>query len=441
MKRIFYALLTLVVVLSAMAILPVTASAVGTSIAKRTASAGYEGGRFEVRIQVPKENTSASNSTTTRENVVVTDYISKWMILDTTTIKVIDNNLGKSIWKSTDGWLITENRPTSQETPVVVEEIPIERYAEGGTKVLGNRSGSIYKVTWYVNDGTMHENSNYTLVYEATIDTQEPGFEYNANYPVNGNTTISYREKSGDEITKVIEDIPVPEVIMFKEETPPTTEATEPLPTETKPTTTKPTEPTKATEPTVPTKAPEETKATEPETEPTTKPTEPETIDIKGKVIWKDQKDKYGERPRSTTVNLVVNGIEVDYTIVTAEDDWRYAFENIRKYDAKGRKITYTITEDEVANYDTIIKGYNITNNFLGVKPQSTEPTETTEATTEPETESTIEETTQPEIQENINEEKEDTKKSSGTGIFIWILVIANIALIVTVIILIKNRR
>lgn len=423
MKRIFYALLALVVVLSAMAILPVTASAIGTSIAKRTASAGYEGGRFEVRTQVPKDN-STTNSNTTRENVVVTDYISKWMILDTTTIKVIDNNLGKSIWKSTDGWLITENRPTSQEAPVVVEEIPIERYAEGGSKVSGNRSGSIYKITWYVNDGTMQENSNYTLVYEVTIDTQENGFEYNANYPVNGDTTISYREKSGDEITKVIEDIPVPEVIIIKEEIPPTTEATEPPPTETKPT-----EPTKATE------------ATEPETEPTTKPTEPETIDIKGKVIWKDQKDKYGERPRSTTVNLVVNGIEVDYTIVTAEDDWRYAFENVRKYDAKGRKITYTITEDEVANYDTIIKGYNITNNFLGVKPQATEPTETTEATTEPETEPTIEETTQPEIQETINEEKEDTQKSSGTGILTWILVIANIALVVTVIILIKKRR
>lgn len=393
MKRILYALFALVAVICSIAVMPITTSAAGKSIAVKSATPLQEEGRFEVKIQVPGSDIYS--------NVVVTDYMSKWVNLDTNTIKLIDSNLSTTIWTSTEGWLISENRPTAQEKPIVVAALSSEKYAEGGSRVIGNETGTVYKLTWYVKDSAVAQNHSYSLVYEIAIDTQETGFQYDVNYPVNGNTTISYKETYGEEVTKVVEDIPVPEVMVVKEETPETTEPTE---------TTTPT--TEATEPT-------ET------TQPETKPTEPETININGKVIWKDKNDKYGKRPKCITVNLITNGVEADYQIVTEKDNWKYTFKNVAKYDAKGRKITYTISEDEVANYETKIKDYNITNTY--VEPE--EPT--TESTTEPETE--------PETQETINtDEKNTDTTSSKTGTLILILLIV---LVILIIILIVKKR
>lgn len=268
-------------------------------------------------------------------DVVVTDYMSKWVNLDTTTIKVVDNNSGTTIWTSTDGWLISGNRPTSQESPVVVEEVPSDKYEEGGQNVVGNESGTIYKLTWYVKDNAMLRNHNYSLVYEVDVDTQETGFKYDTDYPANGNTTIEYTEKEGDEITPVKEEIPVPDVIVTEPE-PPTTEATEP---ETEPPT---------------------TETTEPETE----PTESETIDIKVTKTWKDQNDKYGKRPSKITINLMANGTKVASRVITEKDNWQGVFKNMPKYDSEGNKIVYTVSENKVANYTTVVNGYNIVNTY-----------------------------------------------------------------------------
>lgn len=42
-------------------------------------------------------------------------------------------------------------------------------------------------------------------------------------------------------------------------------------------------------------------------------------------------------------------------------DDWKYQFTNLPKFE-NGNEIVYTITEDAVEGYDTIINGFNITN-------------------------------------------------------------------------------
>ncbi|MBQ2937677.1 MAG: hypothetical protein IJE05_02180 [Clostridia bacterium] len=149
-------------------------------------------------------------------DVVVTDYMSKWVNLDTTTIKIVDNNAGETIWTNADGWLISENRPIAQEVPVVVEKVSSDAYAEGGSDVTGNKNGTIYKLIWYVKDGAMLRNNNYSLIYEVDVDIKEKGFKYNTNYPANGNTTIDYTEKNGDKATEVTEDIVVPNVIVDK---------------------------------------------------------------------------------------------------------------------------------------------------------------------------------------------------------------------------------
>ena len=151
----------------------------------------------------------AELSKTPFNNVVVSDYMSKWVNLDPSTLATVDNRTNTTIWTASDGWLINENRPTAQEIPVVAELVDPADYEAGGADVIGNASGDIYKLTWYVKDGAMVRSDNYTLRYEVTVDTIEPGFSYNQNYPSNGNTDLLYTDENGVDQSVVVT---VPEV-------------------------------------------------------------------------------------------------------------------------------------------------------------------------------------------------------------------------------------
>ena len=142
-------------------------------------------------------------------NVVVTDYMSKWVNLDADSIKVVDNTTEKIIWTIADGWTITEGIPTQAEPPVVVEKVEAGDYEAGGADVIGNTNGDIYKITWSVKDGALLRADSYSLVYNVTIDTEEEGFQYNESYPANGNTYMDYTDENGEE---QVEDIDVPDV-------------------------------------------------------------------------------------------------------------------------------------------------------------------------------------------------------------------------------------
>ena len=89
----------------------------------------------------------------------------------------------------------------------------------------------------------------------------------------------------------------------------------------------------------------------------------PETTEVSGTKTWADNDDQDGKRPDSITVNLLANGTVVDTKTVTADDNWSYSFTDLPKYD-NGNEITYTVTEDTVADYTTAYDGYNITNSY-----------------------------------------------------------------------------
>ncbi len=139
---------------------------------------------------------------------VITDYMSKWVNLDASTLKVIDNNTGAVLWSAKDGWL-TANQPTAKNPPVVVEKVDPADYAAGGDDVIGNTSGDIYKLTWYLKDGALLRSDDFRLSYEVTVDTKEEGFVYEIDYPANGNTFIEYKDDEGN---KKGNDIEVPNV-------------------------------------------------------------------------------------------------------------------------------------------------------------------------------------------------------------------------------------
>ncbi|MBJ8350445.1 Cna B-type domain-containing protein, partial [Streptococcus zalophi] len=87
----------------------------------------------------------------------------------------------------------------------------------------------------------------------------------------------------------------------------------------------------------------------------------PSTTKVVGKKTWDDADNKDKLRPESITVRLYANGKEVQHVVVTAKDKWSYSFENLPEYE-NGKKIEYSLSEDAVKGYTTVIKGYDITN-------------------------------------------------------------------------------
>lgn len=83
--------------------------------------------------------------------------------------------------------------------------------------------------------------------------------------------------------------------------------------------------------------------------------------EVTGTKTWLD--DESDERPEFITVKLLANGKETDQSIkVTAEDNWKYEFTALPKYDDQGKEITYSIDEKTVEGYDKFVDGHDIVN-------------------------------------------------------------------------------
>ncbi len=96
----------------------------------------------------------------------------------------------------------------------------------------------------------------------------------------------------------------------------------------------------------------------------------PEVINLSGTKTWDDNNNQDGIRPESIVVHLLANGVDTGQTKeVSQTDNWTYQFENLPKYQ-NGQEIVYTVSEDSVGGYETIISGFNITNSHT---PETTE--------------------------------------------------------------------
>lgn len=82
----------------------------------------------------------------------------------------------------------------------------------------------------------------------------------------------------------------------------------------------------------------------------------PETVNISGEKIWNDINNQDGKRPESIVVKLFANGEEVSSKTVTAEDGWKWTFENLPKFYNHGTPIAYTFVETGIGE-----TGYSIT--------------------------------------------------------------------------------
>ena len=95
---------------------------------------------------------------------------------------------------------------------------------------------------------------------------------------------------------------------------------------------------------------------------------EPETIDIDVNKVWEDDNDRDGKRPESIVINLLADGEAVAAAEVTADSDWSWTFEDMPKYRDQGVEIVYTITENEVADYEAAVEGFTVTNTVIPVE-------------------------------------------------------------------------
>lgn len=88
-------------------------------------------------------------------------------------------------------------------------------------------------------------------------------------------------------------------------------------------------------------------------------------ITISGTKTWVDNNDQHKMRPTSIIVNLFRDGVKVDSVEVKAAEDgtWTYEFKELSKYDmSTGKVYTYSVEEEAVANYNSTVNGFDITN-------------------------------------------------------------------------------
>ena len=147
-------------------------------------------------------------SQTNYTNVVITDYMSKWVILDPTSIYIKNDTTGQIIWTVAGGWK-EGVEPLTPETPIIVEEVESNQYvADDGKTVETNESGVLYMITWNVKDDCLLRTDNYSLHYVVTVDVDEPGFVAGTEYPANGHTYVEYEEDGRNDIE--VPDVTIP---------------------------------------------------------------------------------------------------------------------------------------------------------------------------------------------------------------------------------------
>ncbi|KRM07045.1 collagen adhesin [Liquorilactobacillus ghanensis DSM 18630] len=89
----------------------------------------------------------------------------------------------------------------------------------------------------------------------------------------------------------------------------------------------------------------------------------PKVTSVSGAKTWKDNNNQDGKRPNFIKVNLLANGKVIQTKTVTATNGWKYSFTGLPKY-KDGKKIVYTVTENQVKDYTTTIAGNNLVNSY-----------------------------------------------------------------------------
>ena len=96
---------------------------------------------------------------------------------------------------------------------------------------------------------------------------------------------------------------------------------------------------------------------------------------MEGEIVWVDNSDANGLRPRSVKLTLYANGTKTDEKpdwTDTVGDVWAYCFGGLLKNDAHGNAIVYSVIEAPIERYATSRSGTDFTNTLLERQPVDT---------------------------------------------------------------------
>ena len=92
----------------------------------------------------------------------------------------------------------------------------------------------------------------------------------------------------------------------------------------------------------------------------------PEKTTLEGTITWNDENDKYGFRPNEVTVTIKNGSTTVKTIKVNSSNSWSYQT-TLDKY-ANGEEINYSISTNEVSNYELVNNSPNFTYKCTKVK-------------------------------------------------------------------------
>ncbi|MCL2547224.1 MAG: Cna B-type domain-containing protein [Oscillospiraceae bacterium] len=91
-----------------------------------------------------------------------------------------------------------------------------------------------------------------------------------------------------------------------------------------------------------------------------------EMITIAGIKTWEHGNNPFSSRPESITVHVMDGERVVASAVITEADHWMWTF-IVPRNRADGSEIVYTLREDPVYGYETIVTGFDITNRHESV--------------------------------------------------------------------------
>ena len=101
-----------------------------------------------------------------------------------------------------------------------------------------------------------------------------------------------------------------------------------------------------------------------------------EYTNISGIKTWFDSNNEDGTRPNYITVYLLRDGEVYQKRVVTAQNNWRFSFNNLPADDGYGHRYTYTIREEAEDGYFMRQNGYDLSNTKLPAPPPPPPPLE-----------------------------------------------------------------
>ena len=76
----------------------------------------------------------------------------------------------------------------------------------------------------------------------------------------------------------------------------------------------------------------------------------PNMTEVNVTKVWDDANNQDGVRPVNVTVELFADGVKINETVLSADNEWKFTFPNLPAY-KDGVLIVYTVNETPVANY------------------------------------------------------------------------------------------